>query len=95
MNEQKIFKSDKLNLDIYVPLDTCLCMWDNYMNQIFEILTPYIKLINFNTKNLNSDEARNNNILGNCVLIDGKRKFTSTIALKKHLPELLKNKGLI
>lgn len=95
MTEQKIFKSDKLKIDIYVPLDTCSCMWDGYMNQVFEVLAPHIKYINFNTKSVNSPEAKKNNIYGNCVLIEDKHKFSSSIALKKRLPEFLKEKGLI
>jgi len=86
---------DKLKVDIYVPLETCSCLWDNFMNLVFEVIAPYKKIINFNTKNINSVEARENNIHGNCVLVDGKHKFTTSFALKNRLPELLKEKGLI
>jgi len=95
MTEGRIFKSDKLKLDVYVPLDTCSCMWDGYMNRVFEVMTPYINLINFNTKSVNSDEAKSKNIYGNCVLIEDKHKLSSSCALKKRLPELLKEKGLL
>jgi len=95
MTERKIFKSDKLKLDIYVPLDTCSCLWDSYMNQIFEILAPHIKLINFSTKSVNSPEAKKKNIYGNCVVIEDKHKLSSSIALRKRLPGYLKEKGLI
>ena len=87
--------SKKLKVDIYVPLDACACEWDKYMNRIFVELTPYIKYIDYDTKNLNSEEARNLNLHNKCVVIDGEKKYSSTITLKKELPRLLKAKGLI
>ena len=85
---------DKLNVDIYVPLDACVCEWDKFMNRIFLELTPYMKNIDFETKNLNSEEARKFNITSKCVLIEGQKKYTSSLTLRKELPKLLKAKGL-
>ena len=87
--------SEKLKVDIYVPLDACACEWDKFMNRVFVELTPYIKHIDYDTKNLNSETARNLNIRNNCVVIDGEKKFSSSFTLKKELPKLLKAKGLI
>jgi len=87
--------SKKLKVDIYVPLDACACEWDKYMNRVFVELTPYIKHIDYDTKNLNSEEARNLNLHNKCIVVDGEKKYSSTIALKKELPRLLKAKGLI
>ncbi len=84
-----------LQVDIYVPLDACACEWDKFMNRIFMVLTPYIKYIDHETKNLNSDEARRLNIRSNCVVINGEKKIPSSVLLKKELPKLLKAKGLI
>ena len=95
MDQEKIFKSDKLKIDIYVPLDVCACQWDGFMNSIFQVLTPFMKYIDFQTKDVKSEEARQNNIYGNCVLIDDKKKITSSLILKKQLPDLLKERGLI
>ncbi len=85
----------KLKIDIYVPLDACACEWDKFMNRIFMELTPYIKYIDHETKNLNSDEARQLNLHNKCVIIDGEKIISSSFMLKKELPKLLKNKGLI
>ena len=85
----------KLKIDIYVPLDACTCEWDKFMNRIFMVLTPYIKHIDFKTKNLNSNDARRLNIHSNCVVINGEQKIPSSVLLKKELPKLLKAKGLI
>jgi len=85
----------KLIVDIYVPLDACACEWDKFMNRIFMVLTPYIKYINHETKNINSDEARRLNIHGNCVVIDGEKRISSSVLLKRELPKILKAKGLI
>ena len=85
----------KLKVDIYVPLDACACEWDKFMNRVFVELTPYIKHIDYDTKNLNSLEARNLNLHNNCIVVDGEKKFSSSFTLKRELPKLLKAKGLI
>ena len=85
----------KLKVDIYVPLDACTCEWDKFMNQVFVELTPYIKHIDYDTKNLNSVEARNLNLHNKCIVVDGEKKFSSSFTLKRELPRLLKAKGLI
>ncbi|MHA1526003.1 MAG: hypothetical protein ACTSQD_03135 [Promethearchaeota archaeon] len=86
---------DKLNIDIFVPLSACSCEWDKFMNGIFTVITPYMKNVDFQTKDLNSDEARNQGVFGNCVVVDGKTKFTNSNLLRKQLPLLLKERGLI
>ncbi|MFX0025711.1 MAG: hypothetical protein ACFE8M_04790 [Candidatus Hermodarchaeota archaeon] len=88
-------ENKKLRVDIYVPLDACACEWDKFMNRVFAVLTPYIKHINYDTKNLNSEEARNLDLHGNTIVIDNKTKYTASYSLKKDLPDLLREKGLI
>jgi len=87
--------NEKLKIDIYVPLDACACEWDKFINRIFETLTPYLKFIDYNTKNLNSEEARNLNLHGKCVVIEGKKVFSASYLLKKEITNILKEKGLI
>ncbi len=86
---------EKLKIDIYVPLDACACEWDKFMNRVFVELTPYIKYIDYDTKNLNSEEARNLKLYNKCIVINGEIKCSSSFTLKKELPKLLKAKGLI
>jgi len=86
---------NKLYIDIFVPLNACECVWSQFMNLVFSVLAPYMKNIKFETKNLDSEEARKLNLTGNCVIVDGKKKFITSFALKKELPELLKAKGLL
>ncbi|MFX1308790.1 MAG: hypothetical protein ACFE9M_05935 [Promethearchaeota archaeon] len=93
INNKKI--SEKLKVDIYVPLDACACEWDKFMNRVFVELTPYIKHIDYDTRNLNSKEARQLNLHNKCVVVDGDKKIASSFTLKKELPKLLKAKGLI
>ncbi|MFX1501925.1 MAG: hypothetical protein ACFFDH_13255 [Promethearchaeota archaeon] len=88
-------ETDKLKVEIFVPLDACACEWDKFMNRVFIELTPYIKHIDYDTKNLNSDQARHLNLRNKCIVIDGEKIFTSSFTLKKELPNLLKTKGLI
>ena len=86
---------NKLLVDVYVPLNACECVWSQFMNLVFSALAPYMKYIRFETKDLDSEEARKLNLTGNCVIVDGKKKFITSFALKKELPELLKEKGLL
>ncbi|MFW9989658.1 MAG: hypothetical protein ACFFC3_13465 [Candidatus Odinarchaeota archaeon] len=86
---------EKLKVDIYVPLDACACEWDKFMNRVFVELTPFIKYIDYDTKNLNSEEARQLNIYNKCIIIEGKKKISSYFNLKRELPILLKAKGII
>jgi len=65
------------------------------MNRTFIELTPYMKHIDYNTKNLNSEEARKLNLHNKCIVVDGDKKFYSSLTLKKELPKLLKAKGII
>jgi len=103
MSETRKIKSSKIELrdenklyvDIFVPLNACECVWSQFMNLVFSALAPYMKNIKFETKNLDSEDARKLNLTGNCVIVDGKKKYITSFALKKELPELLKEKGLL
>ena len=90
-----IQKENKLKVDIYVPLNVCACQWEQFMNLVFQVITPYNKYISYETKNLDSEEATRLNLHGNSVVIDGNEIVTTSFVLKKKLPEILKAKGLI
>jgi len=94
-SELELRDANKLYIDVFVPLNACECVWSQFMNLVFSVLAPYMKNIKFETKNLDSEEARKLNLTGNCVIVDGKKKFITSFALKKELPELLKAKGLL
>ncbi len=87
--------SNKISVDVYIPLNACECVWSQFMNLVFSALGPYMKHIRFETKDLDSDDARELNLNGNCVVVDGTKKYITSFALKKDLPILLKKKGLI
>jgi len=95
LSKIELSDANKLYVDVFVPLNACECVWSQFMNLVFSTLAPYMKHIKFETKNLDSEEARKLNLTGNCVIIDGKKKFITSFALKKELPELLKEKGLL
>jgi hypothetical protein len=87
-------ENGKLKVDIYVPLQVCSCQWQSFMNRVFEVLTPYMQYIEHETKSLHSDEAGKMNLFNKCVMIEGE-KIPSVYKLKKKLPKMLKEKGLI
>ncbi len=93
MNNEE--NNGKLKVDIWLPLDACSCEYENFINRVFVELTPYIKYIDYDTKNLNSEEARNLNLHSKCIVVDGEKKFSSSYILKRELPKLLKAKELI
>ena len=95
LNKTENKDSKKLSVDVYVPLNACECVWSQFMNLVFSALSPYMKHIKFETKNLDSDDARKLNLNGNCVVVDGTKKYITSFALKKDLPVLLKEKGLL
>lgn len=91
----KFKEENKLSIDVYVPLNVCSCQWERFMNSVFQVLSEYSNLIKFETKNLESEEARTLNLHGNSVVINGEQIFKSSYALKQKIPEILKEKGLI
>ena len=93
--ENELQKDNKLKVDIYVPLNVCACQWEQFMNLVFQVITPYNEYISYETKNLDSEEARRLNLLGNSVVIDGNEIIRTSFVLKKKLPEILKAKGVI
>jgi hypothetical protein len=94
-SQLEVRDANKLSVDVFVPLNACECVWSQFMNLVFSALAPYMKHVKFETKNLDSEEARKLNLTGNCVIVDGKKKFITSFALKKELPDLLKEKGLL
>jgi len=95
LKETITIDANKLSVDVYVPLNACECVWSQFMNLVFSALSPYMKHIRFETKDLDSDDARKLNLNGNCVVVDGTKKYITSFALKKDLPVLLKEKGLL
>ena len=93
--EEKPKDPNKLKVDIFVPLNACACEWSQFINRVFEVLMPHIKYIDYDTKSLHSVEARKLNLRGNSVVVDGEKKFTTSFALKRDLPRILKEKGLV
>jgi len=88
-------KINKLTVDIFVPLDTCSCVYESFIQRIFTVLLEYIDKITFQTKSLHSEEARKLGLIENCVVLDGNQVITNSFSLKKEIPKLLKEKNII
>jgi len=86
---------NKLKVDIYVPLNQCACMYEHFINSVFSILMEYIRYIKFETKSLDSDDAKKLNLHGNCIVLEETKVITHPYQLKSELSNLLKQKGLI
>ncbi|MFX0102284.1 MAG: hypothetical protein ACFFCS_22155 [Candidatus Hodarchaeota archaeon] len=85
----------KLKVDIYVPLKVCACEWSNFMDAVFTVLLPYMKKIDFETKDIESEEAKQLNLQGKRVVVEGKHVFSSSSSLKVALPKILAERGLL
>jgi len=95
LKETITIDANKISVDVYVPLNACECVWSQFMNLVFSALSPYMKHIRFETKDLDSDDARKLNLNGNCVVVNGTKRYITSFALKKDLPVLLREKGLL
>ncbi len=87
-------RNNKLQVDIFVPLNTCACMYESFIDRIFRVLTEYLDFIDFETKSLDSEEAKEMKLYENCVVIEGDTIITSSFKLKQELPSILKEKNL-
>jgi len=88
-------RKEKLKVDIYVPLSECACMYEHFINNVFSMLMEYMKYIEFETRSLDSEDAKKLNLHGNCVVIDGAKVIAEPYRLKRELSSLLKSKGLL
>lgn len=86
---------NKITIDVFVPLNTCSCVYESFIQRVFNVLLDYMKLISYQTKSLDSEEARQLGLMENSIVVDGIKIFTSAFDLKKELPKLLKEKNLI
>ena len=60
------------------------------MNTVFEALMPYLKEIDFDTKNSESDEAKARKLPIQCIVV-GDEVFNSASSLKAKLPALIRD----
>jgi hypothetical protein len=90
--EDKISK--KISVDIFVPLNQCACVYESYIQRVFSVLFEYLDYISFQTKSLDSDEARNLGLTENCVVLDGEKIVTTSFTLKREIPKMLKEKNM-
>jgi hypothetical protein len=78
----------KLKIDIFVPMSRCACDWQGFMDQVFEVLMPHMKEIEFDTKDSSTSEAKTRKLPSHCIVI-GEEVFISSSVLKSRLPSLI------
>jgi hypothetical protein len=84
MNNSPVSPS-KLHLEIFVPLSTCACVYEQFLDRIFEIIHPYKHLITFQVKNGAGPDADKYEIFQNTVVVNGRKKFTKITDLEPYL----------
>ena len=75
----------KLQLEIFVPLSACACVYQHYLDRVFAVLLPYKHLISFQVKNAVGAEADKYGIFQNTVVVNGREKFTRITDLEDYL----------
>ncbi|OLS14025.1 MAG: hypothetical protein RBG13Loki_2340 [Promethearchaeota archaeon CR_4] len=78
----------KIHLEIFVPLSTCACVYQQFLDQIFAVLHPYKHCITFQVKNGASPEADKYEIFQNTVVVNGGEKFTRATELETYLRKI-------
>ena len=56
-------------VELYVPLQSCVCNYQHIVDEIFAIMLPYKSFVNFSVKDAASNEADELNIIGTTVRI--------------------------
>lgn len=82
----------KVKVDIFVPTSRCSCDWEGFMNEVFEVLMPRIKEIEFETRDSESEPAKARLLPIHCAVV-GDEVFTSARTLKARLPGLIRPAG--
>jgi hypothetical protein len=85
---------DKVTIDIFVPLNSCSCMYEDFLNRVFSVMMEYMLYITFTTKSLDSEEAAKLNLHEKCVVLDNGKIITETYKLKDEIANLLRTRGL-
>ena len=88
---------DKGEIEIYVPLSSCSCSFAKFMDKVWSVIIDYMEDINYKVLNSQSREAYQKGILGNGLIINGTKKFSSTFKeddLRQALEEEIARSGL-
>ena len=68
---------NKVKVEIFVPLDSCVCTYASLIKKVGEVTLKFKDLIDLQTKSTKSPEAAEYGIYGMCVVIGGKMKLSS------------------
>jgi len=86
---------DKLKLSIFVPLNACACVYEHFINRVFSVIMEYMQFIDFTTKSLDSEEARELNLHENCVVLENNKIIIETYKVKNEIANLLRKRGIL
>ncbi len=75
----------KLNLEIFVPLSTCGCVYQQFLDRVFEIIHPFKHLITFQVKDGAGPVADKYEIFQSTVVVNGTESFTRVTDFEAYL----------
>ena len=88
---------EKLSIAVFVPLSSCTCNYSKYIDRIFLEMIPYKEQIDFEVKDVLSDEGTKYNLLENSIIIynppdrEAPIIYTSFLELRHFFREYFKN----
>ena len=65
-----------MKVTVFVPLDSCTCCYDDYLERFTKIIMPYKERVEFEVKNGAGPEGDKYDIVTSTVVLENGRKFT-------------------
>jgi hypothetical protein len=73
--------SKKYKITVFVPLSTCACNFERFLNRTFEIMIPFRDKIEFEVKDIAGPERAEFNIHTDTVVVEHLNRGSSTETL--------------
>ncbi|UCH69989.1 MAG: hypothetical protein JSV29_07100 [Candidatus Bathyarchaeota archaeon] len=76
-------KRNKVKVEVFVPLDSCVCNFAPLMEKVGEVTSKFKDFVEVQTKSTESPEASKYGIRDMCVVVGGKMRLTSDFDKKE------------
>lgn len=76
-----------LELEIFVPLRACTCVFQTFLDLAMKIIIPYKNRVHFDVKDATSLEADNYGIFQNAIVVNKKDVYTDLARFEYFLKE--------
>jgi len=84
-------KKNKVKIEVFVPLDSCVCNFAPLMEKVGQVTSKFKDLVEVQTKSTKSSEASKYGVQGLCVIVDGTVKLSADFDEKELEEAILKS----